>query len=276
MGQWEVEGRSFLITGGASGLGALYAEAFLKEGAKLVAIADIAEDIGQATAARLNNTFKDKVVFFKCDVSSEENIAATFDQVVAKLGRVDVLINNAGVMSDNPKVWRKACDINWQGSVSFTMRGQKHMRQDECGAGGTIINIASTAALNAFAHIPIYAGSKAAVLHFSYSLSRPPFYEQTGVRIIIMCIGATDTPLVQGLKERAYTESMGQILEDFFAQDIVFQKPESAAAACVKAFKEGGENGSVWLAVNNNVGKDITPLINKHIEDYAQLLSHVD
>ncbi|KAI5637590.1 short chain dehydrogenase domain-containing protein [Phthorimaea operculella] len=224
MGQWEVEGKTFLITGGASGLGALYAEEFIKDGAKKVAIADIAEDAAQATAASLNSIFKNKVVFFKCDVSSEEEIAAIFDQVVAKLGRVDVLINNAGIMSDNPNIWRKACDVNWQGLVSFTMRAQQHMRHDEGGAGGTIINIASTAALHTFRHIPIYAGSKAAVLHFSYSLSRPPFFEQTGVRIIVMCIGATDTALLQGMKDRSYNEKMGQILEDVFMQEIVAQK----------------------------------------------------
>ncbi|KAJ2945484.1 hypothetical protein O0L34_g295 [Tuta absoluta] len=272
------EGKSFLITGGASGLGALYAEAFLKEGAKKVAIADIAEDVGKATAARLNSTFKDKVVFFKCDVSSEDNIAATFDQVVAKLGRIDVLINNAGVMSDNPKVWRKASDVNWQGLVSFTIKAQQHMRKDEGGAGGTIINISSIAGLFTYTYLPIYSGSKAAVLHFTLSLSEPPFFDKTGVRFITMCYGATDTPLMQGLKERAYNEEMGQLLVDDFAvftKKIPTQKPESAVAACVKAFKEGGPR-SVWLSVNNNVGKDITQVVEKHQEEYLQLVLHVD
>ncbi|KAJ2945483.1 hypothetical protein O0L34_g295 [Tuta absoluta] len=278
MGQWGAEGKSFLITGGASGLGALYAEAFLKEGAKKVAIADIAEDVGKATTARLNSTFKDKVVFFKCDVSSEEHVAATFDQVVAKLGRVDVLINNAGIMSDNPNVWRTACDVNWQGLVSFTIRAQQHMRKDEGGKGGTIINISSTAGIVTFKYLPIYSGSKAAVLHFSSSLSEPPFFDNTGVRLITMCFGATDTPLLHGLKERVYIEKMGQQLIDeyaAFSKQIPAQRPESAVAACVKAFKEGGPR-SVWLSVNDNVGKDITHVVEKHHEEYLQLVMHVD
>lgn len=58
-----------------------------------------------------------------------------------------------------------------QGLVSLTMKGLKYMRKDEGGAGGTIINVASTAAITKLRYLPIYAGSKMAVLHFSQSLA---------------------------------------------------------------------------------------------------------
>ncbi|KAI5637587.1 short chain dehydrogenase domain-containing protein [Phthorimaea operculella] len=276
MSEKAAKGKTFLITGAASGLGARYAEEFLKEGAEKVAIVDINVDVGRVTTQKLNDTYRNQAVFFKCDVSKEEDIAATFDQVVATFGRVDVLINNAGIMSDNPNIWRKACDVNWQGLVSFTMRAQKHMRKDEGGAGGTIINISSTAGVVTFKNLPIYCGSKTAVLHFSSSISEPPFFDQTGVRFITMCFGPTDTPLLHGLKERSYNEKLGQQLEDEyeeFKKQIPPQKPESAVAAIVKAFKEGGPR-SVWLSVNDNVGKDITSVVQKHNEEYLQLVMH--
>lgn len=77
-----------------------------------MAILDIAEDVGKAFAAELNKKYPDKVIFVKCDVGDESSIAAAFEEVVAKFGRLDVVFNNAGIMSDAPHAWWKMCSVN--------------------------------------------------------------------------------------------------------------------------------------------------------------------
>ncbi|KAH9638153.1 hypothetical protein HF086_014023 [Spodoptera exigua] len=235
MAKWEVQGKTFLITGGASGLGSLYAEAFLKNGAKSVAILDIAVETGTATVERLNKSYGNKVIFVKCDVSKEEDIVSAWDAVLAQFKQ--------------------------QGLVSFTMKGISHMRKDEGGAGGTIINISSTAALGKPGALPIYSGSKMAVLHFGQCLTMEPFYDLTGIRILTKCLGATDTPLLHNLETKAYDPKVGRLLvQTVETQGIIFQKPESAVAASLYMFQNGAP-GSVWLANNNKPAKDITPII---------------
>ncbi|CAK1586773.1 unnamed protein product [Parnassius mnemosyne] len=261
MAKWDVNGKTFLITGAATGLGAGYAEEFLKEGAKQIAILDIAEDKGKSLVKELNNTYPGRVIFIKCDVSDEQSIAMAFDQVLAKFGKLDVVLNNAGIMNDSPQLWRKMCDVNWQGLVSFTSRAIKHMRKDEGGAGGTIINVASTAALMKTDVLPIYCGTKMAVLHFTQCIASGNFYEETGVRCMTICPGPTDTALMVGLTERGSDNKKGEKLENLI-NTLSCQKKESAVAAVIKMFKEG-TNGSTWLSVNDLPGKDITSSVDE-------------
>ncbi|XP_063625799.1 15-hydroxyprostaglandin dehydrogenase [NAD(+)]-like isoform X2 [Cydia splendana] len=256
-GLGDITGKTCLITGGASGLGALYAEAFLREGAKHVAILDIAEAKGKETAEQLNKTYPGKVTFIKCDVSDEDSISKCFNHVVETVKQLDVVINNAGILNDSPALWRKSCDVNWQGLVSFSMRAVKHMRKDEGGAGGTIVNIASIAALIPVGSTPIYNGSKSAVLHFSQSLSQAPFEETTGIRVLTICFGPTDTALMTELTGRVYDEKIGEGFVGVIAE-ITIQKTESAVAAFIAMFKNG-PNGSVWLSEKNRPIQDITP-----------------
>ncbi|XP_049702404.2 15-hydroxyprostaglandin dehydrogenase [NAD(+)] [Helicoverpa armigera] len=270
--QWNANDKTFLITGGASGMGAAYAEAFLNNGAKRVAILDIAVEVGKATAERLNKSHPDKAVFISCDVSKEEDIAAAFAAALAQLKQIDVIINNAGIMVDAPSMWRTATDVNYQGLVSMSLKGIEHMRKDKGSAGGTIVNIASTVALSRTPALPIYSGSKIAVLHFTQCISVKPFYENTGVRFLTMCLGPTDTPLLQNLAARAYDRKIG----DFFAarveaKGMIFQKVESGVKAMVDMFNSGTP-GSIWLSIDNKPVQDISPKVNSAFEGFEKLL----
>ncbi|KAJ8714494.1 hypothetical protein PYW07_002719 [Mythimna separata] len=271
MAQWDAKDKTFLITGAASGMGAGFAESFLRHGAKNVAILDIAEELGAATAERLNAAHGNKAVFIKCDVSKEEDIARAFDAVLAHFKQIDVIINNAGVMVDAPDMWRTATDVNYQGVVSFTLKGVQHMRKDEGGAGGTIINISSIAALTRTPFVPIYKGSKLAVLHFSQSLAMDPFYEDTGIRVLTICFGATDTAIVQNLESRSYHPKLGKMLAAAVGTDYVCQKVESAVTALVEMSKIGAP-GTIWLSVDNKPVREITPVIDSAFKDFENLL----
>ncbi|XP_072944752.1 15-hydroxyprostaglandin dehydrogenase [NAD(+)]-like [Epargyreus clarus] len=257
---WQAEDKSFLVTGGANGLGAAYVEAFLKEGAKCIAIVDIAEEAGKELSQRLNEVYNNRTIFVKCDVSKEEDITRAFKEVLDKFERIDVIINNAGIMNDSEHVWRLANDVNWQGLLSFTWKGVSHMRKENGGAGGTIINISSIAAFLKLPIIPSYSGSKAAVLHFSLCLAAHPFYEKTNIRVLTFCIGPTRTDLMRNLVERSIDKESAakQEAESSFS---TYQLIESAVAAMVKMYQVGA-NGSVWLSMNNRTAEDITHVIN--------------
>ncbi|KAJ8714493.1 hypothetical protein PYW07_002718 [Mythimna separata] len=271
MAQWDAKDKTFLITGGASGLGAEYAEIFLKYGAKNVAILDIAEELGAATAERLNTAHGNKAVFIKCDVSKEEDITRAFDAVLAHFKQIDVVINNAGAMADAPNTWRTASDVNWQGLVSFTLKGVQHMRKDEGGAGGTIINISSAAALTRVPFVPIYSGTKIAVLHFSQCLAMDPFYEDTGIRVLTMCFGATDTAILKNLEKKTYHPKLGKMLAEAVGTEYVCQKVESAVTGLVEMFKIGAP-GSIWISVDDKPVEEITPAIDRAFKDFDDLL----
>ncbi|KAL0870994.1 hypothetical protein ABMA27_004811 [Loxostege sticticalis] len=255
----KVEGKTFLITGGASGLGAGYVESFLKDGAKAVAVLDIAEEVGKAFVEKLNEVYPGRVTFIKCDCSNEESLTQAFNAVVAMFKTVDVVINNAGVMNDNPNIWRKASDVNYQGMVSLTLKSLKHMSKDEGGKGGTIINVSSTLGFLKFPYLPVYAGCKAGILHFSHSIAMDPFHQRTGVRIMVMCFGATDTPLLHNFEKRSYDEKCSKEMAGTTGPTNM-QKAESAVKGVVEAFKKGS-NGTIWLVTDDQPAQDITSVI---------------
>ncbi|CAH2043372.1 unnamed protein product, partial [Iphiclides podalirius] len=261
--QFVSEGKTFLVTGGASGLGARYVETFVKQGAKGVAILDVQVENGKKLAERLSKTYTSNVIFVECDVANEKEADEAFKIVLQQFKRLDVIINNAGIMVDNAASWRKASDVNWQGLVDFTMKGVKHMRKDEGGAGGTIINVSSIAGICRFPFLPIYCGSKAAVLHFSQSISGGSFYANTGVRVLTVCFGPTLTPLLDGLEKRVWDKSTANELKTVASYH---QKAESAAEAVLKIFKEG-PSGSIWLSSDDKPAQDITPVVSEAFAD---------
>ncbi|XP_038222605.1 15-hydroxyprostaglandin dehydrogenase [NAD(+)]-like [Zerene cesonia] len=268
--QWHATDKTFLITGGASGLGAEFAKTFLAIGAKKVAVLDVATEAGEAFVTSLNETYPGKAMFLKCDVSKEENIKSAFDKVLQDFKTIDVIINNAGIMNDSPQMWRLASDVNWQGVVSFTTKAVEHMRTDEGGAGGTIINISSSAAIFRFPILPIYSASKMAVLQFSQCLSMPPFFERTGVRILTICFGPTKTPLIMNLIEKS--------IDPKFALEFLSTVPsghtqevESAVKGLVEMYKLGS-SGSVWMSAGNQPVKDITQVIRSAFEEFERVV----
>ncbi|KAJ0172768.1 hypothetical protein K1T71_011907 [Dendrolimus kikuchii] len=264
----QVAGKNVLVTGGASGLGAAYVEKFHSLGAKNVAVLDVAEQAGKALVARLNQTNAGKVIFIKCDISKEDDIIAAFNEVLETFKQIDILINNAGIMFDSPDLWRKACDVNWQGVLSFTMKAINHMSKADGGAGGTIINISSAAAITKGSLMPIYSGSKMAVFHFSQSIAMDPFFAQTGVRILTMCFGATDTPLLEGLEKRSYKPEFGKMLAEFLpAMPGGYQKISSAANAVVQMY-ETGPPGSIWYSAEDKPGRDITKIVDAAFAEF--------
>ncbi|XP_022090129.1 15-hydroxyprostaglandin dehydrogenase [NAD(+)]-like isoform X2 [Acanthaster planci] len=181
-----------IVTGAAEGLGKGFAECLLKKGAKGVCLSDINEPKGQETLRQLVAEFgQDRVMFVKCDVTSDSDMEATFSKTIEKFGRVNVMVNNAGLANERePEI---CYNVNIMGLTRGTFTAIKYMSPDNGGNGGKIINIASMAGLWPIYLMPVYSASKHAVIGFTKSLAADPQFASKGITFSILCPGFVNT-----------------------------------------------------------------------------------
>jgi NAD(P)-dependent dehydrogenase (short-subunit alcohol dehydrogenase family) len=162
----RLDGKVAVITGGASGIGLGAVELFAAEGAKVVA-ADIQDEKG----AILEKRFPGQVVYAHCDVTSEDEIAAALQRAKSEFGGLDILFNNAGISDRMTSIAEITAD-GWSWIFDILVRGpalgMKHAvpLMLERG-GGSIINTASIAGLQAGFGPIAYSTAKAGVIHMS-------------------------------------------------------------------------------------------------------------
>jgi len=155
-----------VITGAAAGIGRGTVELFVSEGAKVLA-ADVQDEKGH----ELERCFNGQVKFFHCDVTGEENIKATMQAAVDTFGGMDILFNNAGA-GGSPNTIEDMTGEAWDRSMNLLLRSVAlgtryaipHMKAR---GGGSIINTASVAALQAGAGPIAYSVAKAGVIHLT-------------------------------------------------------------------------------------------------------------
>ena len=194
----RLEGKVALITGGARGMGAAEAKLFSREGAKVV-IADILEDEGRQTEAEINETGGD-AIFTKLDVSQQSDWDAAIERTVEQFGKLDVIVNNAGIASaytiedTTVEHWDQIMDVNAKGVFLGTKAAISQMLSQ--GGGGSIINISSISGLIGQSRISAaYNASKGAVRIFTKSAAVQ--YAKDGIRVNSIHPGGTITPLSQ-------------------------------------------------------------------------------
>ncbi|XP_041977499.1 uncharacterized protein LOC121731891 [Aricia agestis] len=255
----DIHNKVFLITGAASGIGAGVVRAVLEKGAKHVAILDIGVEQGKALEAELNAKYgPKKAKFIKCDVTTSE-LEAAYEETIKEQGYIDVVVNNAGIMNDEHSIYKKQIAINVTALITSSVIANDLMRRTNGGRGGTIVNISSIAGLMQIPFFPIYCATKSAVLHFSNCLGHEVNYARTGVRVIAMCYGQTDTNLLS-------LNSLGVLDQDMLpsVQAAMKQQPcqsiESAVKGCVEAI-ERGASGSTWLVDADLPARDISSVL---------------
>jgi NAD(P)-dependent dehydrogenase (short-subunit alcohol dehydrogenase family) len=161
----RLENKVALITGGASGMGASMARIFAREGAKLV-VADMLEAEGKAIAAEIT-TANGAAIFQRLDVTSEAEWQAAIDAALAAFGRLDILVNDAGISGSavedlfDTAAWEKIMAVNASGTflgIKFAIPVMK------AGGGGSIVNISSISGVTGQRGIHVaYNASKGAV-----------------------------------------------------------------------------------------------------------------
>lgn len=191
----RLENKSVVVTGASSGMGKAIVSLFVKEGANVIAVARRKERL-EELAASLKD-LPGKIVPFPGDVSRQEDIEAAIDTAVKEFGKLDVLINNAGVMDDmspigdftNEKL-AQVFEVNVFGPM-FAMRKAVNIFKAQ-GSGGNIINIASLGAMRSCAGA-VYCASKAAVVSLTKNTSF--MYQPDGIRVNAIAPGGIDTEI---------------------------------------------------------------------------------
>ena len=194
----RVEGKVVIITGAASGLGLASAHRLAEEGA-LVVMVDINEEQGRAAAAAI-----DDASFVPMDVSSERSWIDLIDTTVAKYGRLDVLLNGAGIVrlasieNTSEDMWRQINAVGTDGSFFGCKHALRVMKQ---AGSGSIINMCSTASIQGGPNIFAYAASKSAIRGMTKSVACLSAQEGSGVRCNTIHPGNMDTPMLRTMRD---------------------------------------------------------------------------
>ncbi len=189
----RLAGRTAVITGAASGIGEATAARFVGEGANVV-IGDIQEEAGTALARQLGDTAS----FMRCDVTSEADIAGLVDHAGDRFGRLDVMMNNAGIVGARGPIAQIPAD-EYDFTMSILLRGtflgMKHAARIMQPQGhGSIISLASTAGVQGGLGPHVYAAAKHGVVGLTKNVAAELC--RSGIRVNCIAPGSTATPMV--------------------------------------------------------------------------------
>lgn len=183
-----------IVTGAAGGIGLAAAKRLGSEGARVV-VANLDQAKCDQAALEVKAAGAPDAWGRACDVSKEAEVIAIVQGAIARFGRVDIIVNNAGVMISKPLEehtetdWLQILSVDLLGAFFFTKQAFAHMKR-----GGAIVNVSSVHALNTTPNVAAYAAAKAALL----SLTRSSAIEAKakGLRVNAVLPGAIDTPML--------------------------------------------------------------------------------
>lgn len=213
-------GRVVAITGGARGIGKATAAAFLRAGAK-VALGDVDAALVEKTAVELAEATGGLVCGLPLDVTDRASFSAFLDAAADRLGSLDVLVNNAGIMptgsfiEETDDMTDRMVAINLCG----VLHGSKLAAQRMAGRGGHIVNIASLAGVSAFPGLATYCATKHAVVGFSETLHLE--LAANGIGVTAVLPGVVHTQLSAGHSAPAWIRPIAEVEPEDVASAIV-------------------------------------------------------
>ncbi len=222
----EAKGTIALITGGASGIGRATALLFANQGAEAVIISDVDEKKMEAVVQEIKNLGVQGQAIFM-DVSNGNNVVKIFDEILVKHGRIDVLVNSAGICpvtpfgEITPEEWNKVLEVNLLGTFLCCQQAIKQM--SAAGIKGSIVNLSSIAGkvggLVVGAH---YSASKAAVSCLTMSAAK--YAAPYGIRVNAVAPGPIETNMTKdwetGIRDKL---SQSTLLGSFGSAEDVAQ-----------------------------------------------------
>lgn len=234
MNSYDFDDQVAVITGGAQGIGYAVAERMIKNGAKVV-IWDVDTDLAQASASELGATA------LHCDVSNWDSVQAAAQQTEHQLGRIDVLVNSAGVAGANAVVeeypieeWNKIMSVNLNGTFHTNRAVIAGMKQR---GYGRIVNIASIAGKEGNPNASAYSASKAGVIALTKSLGK----EATDYNIGVNCItpAAARTAIFDQMSEEHINYMLSKIPRNRFVDVAEVANMVCWIASAENAFTTG-------------------------------------
>ncbi|HSJ27890.1 MAG TPA: SDR family oxidoreductase [Acidimicrobiia bacterium] len=192
--------RVYLVTGAAGGIGEGIAAAILEEGGQ-VALLDLSQSAVEAACSRLDPDGT-RTLAVRGDVTSTEDAEAAVDAALGHFGRLDGVVNNAGVVTldtawdATPEAWEREFAVNVTGTFVVSQAVGRHLRQH---GGGAIVNVASNCGKVGYKNMAGYNASKAAVINMTRSLALE--WATDGINVNAVCPGGVDTPMLAGVAE---------------------------------------------------------------------------
>ena len=240
-----------LITGAAGGIGGASAEAFAREGARVVGVDLVPDASGELS--------------LQVDVTDDAAVRAMYARVRDELGRIDVLFNNAGisptddgsVLDTSLEAWQRVQDVNLKSVFLCCKHGIPHLLENGPPTRGSVINTASfVATLGAATSQISYTASKGGVLALSRELGVE--FARSGVRVNALCPGPVDTPLLRELFAKDPEQAARRLVHVPMGR---FARAEEIAAAAL--FLASDEStyvtGSTFLVDGGISGAYVTP-----------------
>lgn len=189
------DGESSIVTGAAQGIGKGIAESLASSGAN-VAVVDVNEEKAEETVEEIHDDYGVEAIAVECDVTDHDAVAAMVDEVLDAFGRIDHLVNNAGVnieeptfLDSKPEDWDTIIGICQKGTLSCTYEVLPHMVEQ---GEGAVVNFASDSYKGNDPGLAVYGGSKAANVSFTSTVAKE--VGDDGVRVNCVSPGATYTP----------------------------------------------------------------------------------
>jgi 3-oxoacyl-[acyl-carrier protein] reductase len=243
---FELTDKTALVTGATGGIGGAIARALHKQGTS-VAVSGRQKDKLEKLAAELGS----RVHVLPCDLADKAQVANLVDQAIAKLGRLDIQVNNAGLTKDNlfmvmkDEQWDDVIAVNLTSTFMLMRAAARAMMRAKTGFG-RIVNISSVSGIVGNPGQGNYAASKAGIIGMSKSLARE--VASRGITVNCIAPGFISTPMTDVLNEK----QVAIIKEAIPAQK--FGTPADVAAACVYlASTEGGYVTGQTLHVNGGM-----------------------
>ena len=204
----DLSGKVAVVTGGARGIGRAIVTDLAIAGANVV-IADCDQSAAEKTAHELAQATGRRIEAIPTDVTQLETVIKMRDTALARFGKVDILINNAGwdrlmpFLKTTPELWERVININYKGVINVCYAFLPHMKERKA---GTIVNVSSDSARVGSMGEAIYSGAKAAIVAFSKTLARE--HARDNVRVNVVCPGLADTDLLAELHKDEFAHKI--------------------------------------------------------------------
>jgi len=199
----RLKGNVAIVTGGGRGIGRAIALALARDGAP-VAVLDVVRESAEAVCREVEAVGVQGLAL-TADLMKRAEVERAIEATVAKLGQLDIVVNNAGwdrmqpFLDSDEATWDRIIGINYKGLLYVCKAALPHMVKR--GAGGRVINIASDAGRVGSSNEAVYAGTKGAIIAFGKTLAREMARHKITVNTV--CPGITETALLQGMREES-------------------------------------------------------------------------
>ena len=237
------EKKVVLVTGGTRGIGKKVAERFAKEGYNLV-LNYVSENTDTNALKENFKEYGNEVLILKADVSKFDECENLVKEAIAKFGKIDVLVNNAGITKDGliammkEDAFDRVIDINVKGTFNMTRNVVPYMMKKRC---GNIVNISSVVGVIGNAGQSNYAASKAGIIGFTKSLAKE--LSARNIRVNAVAPGFIDTDMTSVLTDK--------VKENIYAQIPLKRMGEAKEVANVVYFLSDDESSYITGQVIN-------------------------